>query len=408
MLTVTMTLTGSAASFDTAAQAAFQVSFAALFSGVSPSDVQVTILTTSRRALDTTSRRQLQGSTFDVDVQAILPNVAAAEAAASTVSTTSPAALSSSLGVTVASVAAPAVAVTRYEAPSPPPPSPPSPTPPAAGDVQDTEALNTGDTTSQTGEPPNYTPMIIGISAGIALLICCLLFLVGYLLSHRKKKRHREHARASEDARWFEMMVQHGGEGSLSGGGRAMPGDGDMSLMKEKSLVGPLVNPPSCGWMPREGNQYACFLSHYKVEAGSDARYLKDLLQKMLGSLVFLDSNELSDLRHLFSDGVHKSDCVVLLGTRGVLTRPWCLLELWESVRMKVPVVVMQLERAGYTMDEAMHLIRNLEEELPKRNPGAYTRCMPPSSPSLMPSPITYLRPLPSSLQELLKSSRKR
>ena len=253
MLTVIMTLTGSAASFDTAAQAAFKVSFAALFNGVSPSDVQVTILTTSRRALDTTSRRQLQGSTFDVDVQTILPNVAAAEAAASTVSTTSPAALSSSLGVTVASVAAPAVTVTRYEAPSPPPPSPPSPTPPAASDIQDAEALNTGDTTSQTGEPPNYTPMIIGISAGIALLICCLLFLVGYLLSHRKKKRHREHARASEDARWFEMMVQHGGEGSLSGGGRAMPGDGDMSLMKEKSLVGPLVNPPSCGWMPREG-----------------------------------------------------------------------------------------------------------------------------------------------------------
>ena len=68
-------------------------------------------------------------------------------------------------------------------------------------------------------------------------------------------------------------------------------------------LASPLACPPTCGWEVSEGNAYAAFLSHYKVEAGSDARYLKDLLQKMLQRPVFLDSNELSDLRRLFTDG---------------------------------------------------------------------------------------------------------
>ena len=38
--------------------------------------------------------------------------------------------------------------------------------------------------------------------------------------------------------------------------------------------------------------QHAAFLSHYKAEAGSDARYLNDLLERMLQCTVFLDSKE--------------------------------------------------------------------------------------------------------------------
>ena len=36
---------------------------------------------------------------------------------------------------------------------------------------------------------------------------------------------------------------------------------------------------PTVAW-ERRGRQYACFLSHFKEEAGSDARYLHDLLQQ--------------------------------------------------------------------------------------------------------------------------------
>ena len=67
-----------------------------------------------------------------------------------------------------------------------------------------------------------------------------------------------------------------------------------------------------------------------------DARYLRDLLQRMAQAPVFLDSSDLADLKRLFTDGVQQSDVLVVLGTKGVLTRPWCLLELWESVKVGI------------------------------------------------------------------------
>ena len=51
----------------------------------------------------------------------------------------------------------------------------------------------------------------------------------------------------------------------------------------------------------------------------------------------FLDSNDLSDLTSLFTEGIRKSDVLVLLGTRNVLTRPWCLLELYEAEPHTMP-----------------------------------------------------------------------
>ena len=48
------------------------------------------------------------------------------------------------------------------------------------------------------------------------------------------------------------------------------------------SSSGLLSRPPTCSWKLTEGSAYLAFLSHYKVEAGSDARYLHDLLQRMV------------------------------------------------------------------------------------------------------------------------------
>ena len=62
---------------------------------------------------------------------------------------------------------------------------------------------------------------------------------------------------------------------------------------------------------------YACFLSHYKVEAASDCRFLHDVLSKMLQAPVYYDSSSLSDLRTLFTEGIQQSDCIVLLATKG-------------------------------------------------------------------------------------------
>jgi hypothetical protein len=58
-----------------------------------------------------------------------------------------------------------------------------------------------------------------------------------------------------------------------------------------------------------------------------------DLLRKMLRMPVFLDSSALRDLRKLVTDGVYKSDVLLLLASKSVLTRPWCLIELLEAHR---------------------------------------------------------------------------
>ena len=57
------------------------------------------------------------------------------------------------------------------------------------------------------------------------------------------------------------------------------------------------------GGAPTQPSFYA-FLSHYKMEAASDARLLHDMLAKMLRYPIFLDSAKLTDLRALITDGV--------------------------------------------------------------------------------------------------------
>tara|TARA_B110001452_G_C15229472_1_gene425963 strand:- start:192 stop:2633 length:2442 start_codon:yes stop_codon:yes gene_type:complete len=103
----------------------------------------------------------------------------------------------------------------------------------------------------------------------------------------------------------------------------------------------------------KPSKKFAAFLSHYKVEAGSDARYLCDKMQKMLGNVpVFIDSNDLADLNDLRS-AVENSEVLVLLATRNALQRPWVLLELYEAVRTGVPVVTLATEGHEYNPDDA-------------------------------------------------------
>ena len=66
---------------------------------------------------------------------------------------------------------------------------------------------------------------------------------------------------------------------------------------------GHLSHPPTTGWELRQGNRFCMFLSHFKVEAGADARYLSDLIKRIAGCAAYLDSNDLVDLRTLFNEG---------------------------------------------------------------------------------------------------------
>ena len=73
---------------------------------------------------------------------------------------------------------------------------------------------------------------------------------------------------------------------------------------REASIArGRLTTPPMLKWKLRQGNRYCVFLSHFKEEAGSDARYLSDLIRRKTGCAAYLDSNDLVDLRTLFNEG---------------------------------------------------------------------------------------------------------
>jgi len=128
----------------------------------------------------------------------------------------------------------------------------------------------------------------------------------------------------------------------------------------------PTMNPPYFRWLPRR--LFCGFLSHVKVEAASDARYIADLLRKMLLCPAFLDAASLTDLRELFEHGVQKSDVIIVMASRSYLTRPWCLLELLEATRRKLPVVRLELHGHDFNVEEARAFIGNLEVELPQRN----------------------------------------
>jgi len=132
----------------------------------------------------------------------------------------------------------------------------------------------------------------------------------------------------------------------------------------------PTLEPPYTRWAPKK--RYSCFLSHYKLEAASDARYLSDLLRKMLRCPTFLDSSTLTNLTTLFEQGVQKSDVLVVLATRNVLSRPWCLLEILEATRHNVPLLLLEMRGSGFVKEEAHAFVTALETELPKHNEQAY------------------------------------
>lgn len=107
---------------------------------------------------------------------------------------------------------------------------------------------------------------------------------------------------------------------------------------------------------PDKGKHFI-FLSHYKLEAGTEAALMCSELDQLIkndrqhvGSLfeapVFLDSESLKDLRELREE-VKRSHNMALLLTKGVLTRPWCIAELVTAAEEGIPVVLVVVKKPG-------------------------------------------------------------
>ena len=137
---------------------------------------------------------------------------------------------------------------------------------------------------------------------------------------------------------------------------------------QREKWAGCTIEPPTVKWPADKG--YACFLSHYKMEAASDARLLHNMLTKMLRYPVFLDSAKLTDLRKLIINGVADCDVMLVLGTKGVFTRPWCLLEIVHSARLNVPIIIIDIKNGGFDASASQSFVDDLEEKMSYDDPS--------------------------------------
>ena len=102
-----------------------------------------------------------------------------------------------------------------------------------------------------------------------------------------------------------------------------------------------------------------------------EARYIKGELERELpGSAVFLDSDDLKDLRQLL-DCVSKSAVLVVVQSAEILQRPWCLLEIFAAVEANIPIIAVNVHGKGYNFEEAQQFVTHLDTMLEKANPGA-------------------------------------
>ena len=91
---------------------------------------------------------------------------------------------------------------------------------------------------------------------------------------------------------------------------------------------------------------------------------------------------------------------LLLLATKSILARPWCLFELHEAATHRIPVVVVQVRGEGsdFDLDDARELVGNLEERLEQLNPGAVAKLR-----DILGS--DDLQPLQSTLRALLSAA---
>jgi len=114
----------------------------------------------------------------------------------------------------------------------------------------------------------------------------------------------------------------------------------------------------------RASAQHLAFLSHYKMESGTEAALMRQEMERVLMEddqspahnfqvPVFLDSEDLSDLEEL-EEHVRRSHNLVLLLTKDVLSRPWVLVEIVTAIETDVRLVPVEVNKrgAGFTFPD--------------------------------------------------------
>ena len=179
----------------------------------------------------------------------------------------------------------------------------------------------------------------------------------------------------SRQLRWIESSTQRSSS-TPPGSTRERTGPFAVSLRRRPRRA------------PFDATDYAFFLCHYRDEAGCHARLLQLKLIEVLGQPVYLDATDADDISRIVEEGVANCECLLLLQTKGILHRPFCLLEILEAVRLGIPIVPIVIEGCGYDFDEARTLCEGTPAELRAKleaaSPGALAavarRLTPPVS----------------------------
>eukprot|EP00808_Paulinella_micropora_P012269 g57646.t1 len=96
---------------------------------------------------------------------------------------------------------------------------------------------------------------------------------------------------------------------------------------------------------------YHFFISHMQVEAAGDVGTLSSLLRKY-GALVWRDMDAQDLTEQGMCQGVGDSLVFVLFLTNGVLSRPYCLKEIWWAIKLKKPfLIVSELDKRFFPFD---------------------------------------------------------
>mmetsp|Transcript_34383 Transcript_34383/g.78352 ORF Transcript_34383/g.78352 Transcript_34383/m.78352 type:complete len:1613 (-) Transcript_34383:77-4915(-) len=112
--------------------------------------------------------------------------------------------------------------------------------------------------------------------------------------------------------------------------------------------------------------QFQYFLCHHKAGAGAYTRLLKLCLQQeshhKLKGQVFVDSDNLDNLDMLFSYVHDDTETLVVLASREIFTRPWCVGEMTVARLHQVKVVLIQMPDFETPSED---LIRNYQTFVP-------------------------------------------
>jgi len=127
--------------------------------------------------------------------------------------------------------------------------------------------------------------------------------------------------------------------------------------------AGNQVSPVSSCSASGESKEFKVYIAYHKGEAAQEALHVQSALETETGRKCCMGNRDGQDISDI-ADKVSRSECLMLVQSRGVLAQPEVLLELMAANSAAVPIVGVWVEgRAEIAFDfaEMADILNNLE-----------------------------------------------